>query len=117
MNTDLLKLPELPKDASKELKQAVRRSRDLMKVNKEVRSCVQTLLDGYQLQQWAVHALKQLKLDKQAEDVLIEYIKLKALYPFKEEMLRDQLRDVTLPFMSDRVLEHVKEQTQNPKED
>ena len=117
VNGDLLKLPELPNNVSKATKQAIRRVRDLIKVNKEVCGCAQTLLDGYQLQQWAVHALKQLKLDKKTEEMVLLYIKLKSLRPFKEEPLRNQLRDVTLPFMSDRILEHVKKQTQSPKED
>ena len=41
----------------------------------------------------------------------IEYVKIFAIQVFREEPLRDSLRDDTLPFVSERMLEHAKNLT------
>ncbi len=106
---DLLVMPDmLGDDFPKEVKQAFRKVRDLLKSNKDALSAAQVLLDAYQLQQWAMYAMTKLGVEHQTMTMTLEYVKLKALSPFKEEPLRSSLRDGTLPFLSTRMLEHAK---------
>ena len=90
---------------------------ELIKVNKDARGCAQALLDAYQLQQWAAYALHKLGIDGRSAGILLEYVKLRALDSFREEPMRDSLRDQTLPFVAERILEHLKDKTEESKAD
>lgn len=115
---DLLKLPNMPKENfSTDVKKNLRRVRDLIKTNKLAGSCAQALLDAYQLQQWAVYTLNQLGIEPRSAGVLIEYVKLHALTPFQEEAMRNSLRDRTLPYVADRILEHLKNKIEDKKKE
>ncbi len=113
---DLLELPDLPKGhIPKGVRQNMRQVRDLMKTNKLAHACAQALLDAYHLQQWAAYAMSRLGIDERSNGILIEYVKLKALIPFQEEAMRDSIRDRSLPFVADRILEHMKQRMQERK--
>lgn len=115
---DLLELPSLPTGHfPKEVRQNMRRTRDLMKANKMARGCAQALLDAYQLQQWAAYAMSRINVDERSGSILLEYVKLKAMMPFQETSMRDSIRDRSLPFISDRILEHMNQRIQERKQE